>query len=57
MLPKLNHGSNSSSHHHSKAVEAGQQEPGKCQQQEWIGALHPLNLRRNRIRLAVRTQH
>ena len=48
---RLKHSSN------SKAVEAGRQEPGKCQQQEWIGALHPLNPKRNRNRLVVRMQY
>jgi hypothetical protein len=59
MLPKLKHSSksNSSNSSNSKAVEAVQQEPGKCQRQEWIGALRQLNPKRNRTRLAGRMQH
>ena len=56
MLLKLKHISNSNSSH-SKAVEAVQQGAGKYQRQEWIGAPHQLNPKRNRTRLAGRTQH
>src|SRR4051812_29817721 len=56
MLPKLKHSSKSNSSN-SKAVEAVQQEPAKSQREEWIGALHRLNPKRNRTRLAGRTQH
>src|SRR2546421_2301184 len=55
-LLKLKYSSNNNSSH-SKAVEAVQQGAGKCQRQEWIGALHQLNPKRNRTRLAGRTQH
>jgi hypothetical protein len=55
-LLKLKHTSNSNSSH-SKAVEAVQQEAGKCQRQEWIGAPRQLNPKRNRTRLAGKTHH